>query len=949
MIKGNKFKIVLCNLDESFYFVTLINEHNQIIDPHIWKNWLFSKHHETYYGTMIDVKHFKKMIGVKIDGWQLISLLAQEQFNPFVNWDWCELSQLCLAVAPVIYEAIINKYWLPDFSDLENSKFRWSLPESVKQEFDPSFWTETITYDLILEIDKQPILIKTFVKQLFNDALNSYIRKDNNLTSNLSQKLLILKKSKVPFHDLAAFFDKDSWLEWAGLKEDKLPFSIGLRLEEPEEDGGDWYLEPFLRGKENEGELFELNSNKSLPNNWRPFLKLVDQKFEQIAQLVPFLKNDGRLTNRLTENEAWIFLTTMSELLLTLGIEILLPSWWQAIKDSQLKAKIRIKGSGSSHSPSYVGMQALLNFDWRFSMNGVDLSEEEFQQLVEEKRKLVFIKGRWMSLDPKMVYHIQDLLKRAKKEGLHVRDLLQQELIYSDEKDRIEHESDHSFKHIQFELSQQWKVMIKHLTELNNIPDFPVPSGFNGKLRPYQKQGMNWLLFLRQHGFGACLADDMGLGKTIQLISYLLSLKEQGHTNPALIVCPTSVLGNWQKEMERFAPTLNIYLHYGKKRLKERTFIEKVDHYDVVLTSYSLVSIDLELLKRIHWNTVAIDEAQNIKNSETKQSRAVRSLSSQHQIALTGTPMENRLSELWSIFDFINRGYLGSLRHFQKEFVFPIEKDNDTNKIQRLQALIKPFLLRRTKKDEDISLNLPNKQEQKEYCPLTSEQASLYEQLVADTFGKLEQLSAFERKGLVLQMINKLKQLCNHPSLYLKEKLPQSIVKRSIKLQKLVELVGAVLEQKESCLIFTQYIKMGELIQTALKETYHLDVPFLNGAVLKSQRDEMIRQFQSNKFPILLLSLKAGGTGLNLTVANHVFHFDRWWNPAVENQATDRAYRIGQKRFVHVHKFISTGTLEEKIDEMIERKQALNNEIIQSDNWITELSTTELKKLVFLS
>lgn len=270
-------------------------------------------------------------------------------------------------------------------------------------------------------------------------------------------------------------------------------------------------------------------------------------------------------------------------------------------------------------------------------------------------------------------------------------------------------------------------------------------------------------------------------------------------------------------------------------------------------------------------------------------------------------------------------------------------------KIEELQTLIRPFLLRRTKKDEEVALNLPDKQEQKEYCPLTAEQASLYEQLVQDTFAQIEALTGFERKGLILQLLGRLKQLCNHPALYLKEEKPKDVLERSLKMEKLAELIEAVLEQGESCLIFTQYIEMGEMIRTLLKEKFAVEAPFLNGSIPKGKRDELISRFQNREFPIFILSLKAGGTGLNLTAANHVIHYDRWWNPAVENQATDRAYRIGQKRFVHVHKFISTGTLEEKIDAMLEKKQSLNDQIIQSDSWITELSTDELHDLIHLS
>jgi SNF2 family DNA or RNA helicase len=607
-----------------------------------------------------------------------------------------------------------------------------------------------------------------------------------------------------------------------------------------------------------------------------------------------------------------------------------------------------------------------------------------------------------IKLDPQFIRQIQDLMKQAEKQGLHVRDLLEQELLAEDpsgEGDELENPQ--AFARIQIEMNRHWKKMMKQLSDGKEIPQQPVPAGFHGEMRPYQQFGMSWMLFLRQAGFGACLADDMGLGKTIQLICYLLAVREQGEqgdgsavskgrsakgqgdgspvskmrrstsssdavdngkvkairsnvaaeTNglePALIVCPTSVLGNWQKELERFAPGLKVYLHYGANRLKGDEFAAQVAGADVVLSSYGLTHLDFAEFEDVTWSTIAIDEAQNIKNAATKQSRAVRKLRGRHQIALTGTPMENRLSELWSIFDFTNHGYLGSLGQFQKRFVVPIEKDGKKEKINGLQTLIRPFLLRRTKQDQEVALNLPDKQEQKEYCPLTAEQASLYEQLLRDTFAEIEQLSGFERKGLILGMLGKLKQLCNHPALYLKEAHPKQLLERSTKMEKLADLVENVLDAGESCLIFTQYIHMGEMIRGLLKKKFGVDVPFLNGSVAKQQRDVMIQKFQDREFPVFLLSLKAGGTGLNLTAANHVIHYDRWWNPAVENQATDRAYRIGQNRFVHVHKLISTGTLEEKIDAMLEKKQSLNEQIIQSESWITELAPDELEELLRL-
>jgi SNF2 family DNA or RNA helicase len=610
---------------------------------------------------------------------------------------------------------------------------------------------------------------------------------------------------------------------------------------------------------------------------------------------------------------------------------------------------LKAKMSSAPRGQSFVGMNSLIDFNWRFATNGVEMSEEEFMGMVNDNRRLVNFKGQWIKLDPAFIKHVQSILKKAEKEGLHFSDILQQELADARDSDDEVLDS-RAFANIHIELSRQMKSMLRQLTEITDIPKHDVPSTFHGDLRPYQQQGVDWLLFLRKFHFGACLADDMGLGKTIQMIAYFVYVVEhEKREAPFLIIAPTSVLGNWQKEIEKFAPSLKVHLHYGPNRAKGEDFHVSLADTDIVLTSYGLSHADHEEIASVTWSTICLDEAQNIKNAHTKQSRAIRKLKGLHHIALTGTPMENRLTELWSIFDFINTGFLGSLHSFHKRFVLPIEKDRDPAIIGNLQQLIKPFLLRRTKRDEQVALNLPEKQEQKEYIPLTVEQASLYEQLVKDTFDQVSQLAGMQRKALILKMLGKLKQICNHPALYLKEERAESVTTRSHKIEKLLELVTAIQEQDESCLIFTQYIGMGEMIQSLLESEFGEKVLFLNGSVAKAARDKMVEQFQNKEYSILILSLKAGGTGLNLTAANHVVHYDRWWNPAVENQATDRAYRIGQNRFVHVHKLITTGTIEEKIDGMLDKKQSLNDEIIQSESWITELSTDELEELFTLS
>ncbi|USK57674.1 DEAD/DEAH box helicase [Cytobacillus solani] len=939
MLKTRHITIAVRNINTDLYYLSAQNEEGKFLAPEAWIRLLFHHHEESFYGTLFNEKEIVDGKDLPINGWQLVTLFAREQFNQLIEWDWDEMAQICLAAALPIYEAITEKEWIPDFASWEKEEFRWALPDRVMNEFASSFWEQII--------DETPV--KDFIQNWYHHSLDAYLERKSETRAVFGEKLKALRNDQLSPRDLAAYFDEESWQEWIGLKESDVPFTIGLKLEEPAEIYDQWDLSIFLRGKKQPDLLVDRNDYANYPRGWKKHEEAIEKELQRWISVFPWLAGEKGLASRLTEEEAWTFLTEASETLLSLGVEILLPSWWQAMQNASLKVKARVKGQ-SNHRPSFVGLQAMLDYDWRISMNGVDLSEDEFNSMVEEKRRLVYIRGRWIKLDPNFVRQIQDLMKKAEKEGLHVRDLIEQELLQDEEAETDELENPQAFAKIQIELNRQWKQMVKQLRDIKDIPLEEAPADFQGDLRPYQKLGMSWLFFLRKYGFGACLADDMGLGKTIQLISYLLKVKEtETDSGPALIICPTSVLGNWQKEIERFAPNLNVYLHYGGNRLKEEVFSKQVMASDVVLTSYGLTHLDVEDFERIEWSSISIDEAQNIKNAQTKQSRAVRKLKGKHHIALTGTPMENRLSELWSIFDFTNHGYLGSLGQFQKRFVLPIEKDDDVEKVQQLQAFIRPFLLRRTKKDEEVALNLPDKLEQKEYCPLTPEQASLYEQLVKDTFAQIEQLSAFERRGLILQMLSRLKQLCNHPALYLKEERPANMIARSAKLEKLSELLDSVLEQGESCLIFTQYIEMGNIIRNMVKKKFGVDVPFLNGSVPKNERDRMIAQFQEHQFPIFLLSLKAGGTGLNLTAANHVIHYDRWWNPAVENQATDRAYRIGQKRFVHVHKMICTGTLEEKIDAMLEKKQSLNDQIIQSESWITELSTDELRDLVYLS
>jgi SNF2 family DNA or RNA helicase len=509
------------------------------------------------------------------------------------------------------------------------------------------------------------------------------------------------------------------------------------------------------------------------------------------------------------------------------------------------------------------------------------------------------------------------------------------------------------------------------------------PRRFQGSLRPYQLAGLSWLAFLDRFGLGACLADDMGLGKTIQLIALLQHEREMAgegeRVGPTLLVCPMSVLGNWHRELTRFAPELSVHIHHGLERPQGEKLTDTVGKSDVVITTYALVARDKEALEKVDWRRVALDEAQHIKNPPTKQTAAIRALKAGHRVALTGTPVENRLTELWSIMEFCTPGYLGPMAEFRRRFAVPIERHRDRDRAERLRNLVRPFILRRLKTDANVISDLPPLVESRQHVPLTGEQAALYDQVVEEMLAKVDRAEGLRRRGLVLSALVKLKQICNHPAHYLREvaspEAPVEAVEaaetqpegaeqpievaadgrplssRSGKSIRLMQMLEEVIAAGDRALIFTQYRQMGHLLVAMIRRELDVESLFLHGGTPQAKRDQLVARFQDPEgtAPLFVLSLKAGGVGLNLTAANHVFHYDRWWNPAVENQATDRAFRIGQLRTVNVHKMISAGTLEERIDQMIEQKTELATQIIGAgEQWLTELSTGQLRDILSL-
>lgn len=469
------------------------------------------------------------------------------------------------------------------------------------------------------------------------------------------------------------------------------------------------------------------------------------------------------------------------------------------------------------------------------------------------------------------------------------------------------------------------------------------PAALAATLRDYQLRGLNWLHTMTSLGLGGCLADDMGLGKTITLIALHLHRQTlDGAAGPTLVVCPTSLMGNWQREIEKFAPGTPVRRFHGASRS-----LEGLADGEFVLTTYGTMRLDASRLAAVRWGMAVADEAQHVKNPYSATARQLRTIGAQARVALTGTPVENNLSELWAILDWTTPGLLGRLGTFRTRYARAVEGGSDPAAAERLGALVRPFLLRRRKSDPGIAPELPPKTETDRAVSLTAEQAGLYEAVVRETLAAISEADGMARRGLVVKLLTALKQICNHPAQYLKEEEPQ-VADRSGKVELLDELLDTILAEGAGVLVFTQYVQMARLLERHLAAR-GISTQFLHGGTPVAQREAMVSRFQSGGAPVFLLSLKAAGTGLNLTRAGHVVHFDRWWNPAVEAQATDRAYRIGQTQPVQVHRLIAEGTIEDRIAEMLARKQGLADAVLGSgESALTELSDAELADLVEL-
>jgi hypothetical protein len=728
------------------------------------------------------------------------------------------------------------------------------------------------------------------------------------------------------------------------------PVRVSFRLIEPVATRDDWRLEFALQSAEDPSlwlSASDLWDGDRMPGlGGRPdetLLAGLGRAVRLFPALHAALLDAEPAAMTLTTADAHDFLRHAAPLLQAAGFGVQLPAW-AGRKAVGLKLTTRSrsqKGASRAVAGSGVSLDEVVDFRIDLIIGDSEVTAEELAELARLKIPLVRVRGQWVELDDRQLRAALRAVDQRRAGELTAGEVLQQVVDGGDEDLPL--------------VSVDADGMLGDLLSgqaAERLTPVPTPAAFQGTLRPYQERGLSWLAFLGRLGLGGILADDMGLGKTAQTLSLLLTERAEagaGPVPPTLLICPMSLVSNWQKEAARFAPSLRVYVHHGGTRKRQDDdFRDAVAAADLVLTTYGTAMRDLTALRDVTWGRVVCDEAQAIKNSGTRQAQAVRAIPAATRLALTGTPVENHLAELWSIMDFANPGLLGSAKRFRRRFQEPIEIRQDSDATAALKRATGPFVLRRLKTDKTIISDLPEKNEMKVWCPLTPEQATLYQAVVEDMMAVIEDSEGIQRRGNVLSAMTKLKQTCNHPAHLLKDgsRLPG----RSGKLARLEELADEIVADGDKALIFTQYAEFGHLLQPHLEARLDRPVLWLHGGLTKARRDELVERFQTADEPMLfLLSLKAAGTGLNLTAANHVVHFDRWWNPAVEDQATDRAFRIGQSRNVQVRKFICAGTLEEKIDAMIERKKALASAVVGTgEDWITDLSNTELRELFSL-
>ena len=801
------------------------------------------------------------------------------------------------------------------------------------------------------EFIKQTPLPQTFLNKVENSLIQSCLS-------------LYVESIRGDGTVLEQYQQWQGWRDRISRSETAAPFHICFRLQEPAKPEDDWQIQFEVAPKQDPSlQVALLDFWRLRSSQQQELRKQFGEDFEQhllmnlgyAARIYPKfwkgLETDEPVGIFVDLDTAFSFLKESAWVLEDAGYKVIVPAWWTPKGRQRAKIRLKAKGksmSGNDKSKSYFSLETLVDYQYSLSIGNQAVSEQEWRQLVQAKSPLVKFRGQWMELDQEKMQQMLEFWKQQQAENPEM-SLLDFMKLTAGEDDELE---------VDFARDETLATMLTQLNDKTRLELTPDPDQLQGNLRDYQKRGLSWMHYLENLGLNGCLADDMGLGKTVQVIARLVQERELAITAgvkqipPTLLIAPTSVVGNWFHELHKFAPHLKAAVHHGGDRTKDtKAFKTLCRTHDVLITSFTLARKDAKLLTTITWHRVVLDEAQNIKNPKTAQTKAILKLDANHRLALTGTPVENRLLDLWSIFNFLNPGYLGTQAQFRKQFEVPIQKANSKTRSVTLKKLVEPFILRRVKTDESIIKDLPDKVEQKLFCNLTKEQASLYEAVLEDVTEQLKGAEGIQRKGLILATLTKLKQICNHPRQFLQDE-SEFTAERSHKLSRLLDMLDEVVQEGESALVFSQFREIGDALESHLRQICHYKTYYIHGGTNRKKREQMITEFQDpeTESSIFVLSLKAAGVGITLTKANHVFHFDRWWNPAVEDQATDRAFRIGQKKNVFVHKFVAMGTLEERIDQMIEDKKKLAGAIVGADeSWLTELDNDAFKQLIALN
>ena len=676
--------------------------------------------------------------------------------------------------------------------------------------------------------------------------------------------------------------------------------------------------------------LEEVMTNESYTDARMEILRNIDLFAGSFPALEKVIASSGKEVPTFSPHELPDVLYNVLPLIKLSGIKVILPHSLKSLV--RPRATVAISSDGGASSGPFLKLDEILQFQWKVALGDELMDPDQFSKLVAGMSGIVKLKEQYVYLDQADVRALMENLRKQEKPD---KNRLLQAAISGE------------YNGAKIQMDENTKVLIDSLLQTKNVA---LPESLNASLRPYQKRGFDWLYKNAQLGFGSIIADDMGLGKTLQVIAIILKMKDDGELkkHQVLVIVPTTLISNWQKELEKFAPDISYSTYHGPAR-------ELNAETDIVISSYGITRSDIDYLSKRKWKAVVIDEAQNIKNPNTAQTKAVKKLKAEIRLAMSGTPVENRLSEYWSIFDFTNKGYLGSRKSFSENFANPIEQNRDKARLEKFLKITRPFILRRMKTNKSIISDLPEKVENEFYASLADEQAAIYQNVLDNIMNEIKGVKTddkegkIQRKGLVLKLITALKQICNHPSQYLKkdDHSPDLSGKAGL----FLDLVGNIIENDEKVLVFTQFQEMGEILQNLIRKRFDMNCMFLHGGTFRKRRDEMVDRFQNNPHEkIFILSIKAGGTGLNLTAANHVIHYDMWWNPAVESQATDRAFRIGQDKNVMVYRLITQGTFEEKINKMLKSKKELSNLAVASgENWVGDLSDKDLKELFALN